>query len=121
MKVTSKVFAGLLMTGVVSFLLLNSNPSKCDTPGNEESSVVKEESDPNTRTIRIDIPGLASEVKPLEMVLVKAGTFNMGERGHKNHPIRKVTLTKDYYVGKYEITQAQWAAVMGDNPSEFQG
>jgi len=33
----------------------------------------------------------------------------------------QVTLTKDFYIGKYEITQAQWQAVMGSNPSYFSG
>ncbi len=62
---------------------------------------------------------------PLVMVPVPAGTFHMGspptEIGRVNgaelrHP---VTLTSDYYLGKYEVTQAQWRAVMGSNPSEF--
>ena len=34
-------------------------------------------------------------------------------------PPRQVTLTADYYIGKYEVTQAQWMAVMGSNPSAF--
>jgi formylglycine-generating enzyme required for sulfatase activity len=32
-----------------------------------------------------------------------------------------VTLTKDFWLGKYPVTQAQWQAVMGNNPSYFQG
>ena len=62
----------------------------------------------------------------LEMVKITAGTFMMGspssESGRyndeKQHP---VTLTKDYWLGKYEVTQAQWRAVMGNNPSYFKG
>lgn len=63
----------------------------------------------------------------LEMVLIPAGTFMMGSAdddpladfGEK--PIHKVTLTKPYYMGKYEVTQEQWQAVMGNNPSEYVG
>ena len=33
----------------------------------------------------------------------------------------QVTLTKGFYLGKYEVTQAQWEQVMGSNPSEFKG
>ena len=33
----------------------------------------------------------------------------------------EVTLTKPYYMGKYEVTQEQWEAVMGDNPSDTKG
>jgi formylglycine-generating enzyme required for sulfatase activity len=46
------------------------------------------------------------------MVLIPAGRFMMGDRGD-----REVTLTKPYYIGKYEVTQEQWESVMGNNPS----
>ena len=36
-------------------------------------------------------------------------------------PVHQVTLTNDYYMGKYEVTQALWEAVMGSNPSYFKG
>jgi len=57
---------------------------------------------------------------PMVLVKVPAGTFMMGspegERGSdifNNETLHQVTLTKDYYLGKYEVTQAQWEAVMG--------
>ncbi|MCY2940631.1 MAG: formylglycine-generating enzyme family protein [Planctomycetota bacterium] len=53
----------------------------------------------------------------LEMVLIPAGKFMMGGPG-KDH---EVTLTKPYYMGKYEVTQEQWQAVMGNNPSRAKG
>jgi formylglycine-generating enzyme required for sulfatase activity len=58
----------------------------------------------------------------LEMVLIPAGKFMMGspasENGRNNNETQhEVTLTKPYYMGKYEITQEQWEGVMGDNPS----
>ena len=58
----------------------------------------------------------------LEMVLVPAGKFMMGspkkEVGrYDNKTQHEVTLTKSYYMGKYEVTQEQWEAVMGNNPS----
>ena len=36
-------------------------------------------------------------------------------------PVREVILTNDYYIGKYEVTQSLWQAVMGTNPSYFKG
>ena len=72
------------------------------------------------------------EVGPLEtleqsMVFVEGGTFQMGatsEQGSDAHgdekPVHSVTLS-DFYIGKYEVTQAQWKAVMGSNPSHFTG
>ena len=58
----------------------------------------------------------------LEMVLIPAGKFMMGspasELGRKdNETQHEVTLTKPFYMGKYEVTQEQWQAVMGNNPS----
>lgn len=62
----------------------------------------------------------------LDMVLVKPGTFKMGNPGTDDlfvyeKPVHNVTLTKSYYIGKYEVTQEQWIAVMGSNPSIYQG
>ncbi|MBR5530959.1 MAG: formylglycine-generating enzyme family protein [Bacteroidaceae bacterium] len=61
------------------------------------------------------------------MVRVEGGTFTMGataEQGRYAHdsekPTHQVTLST-YYIGKYEVTQAEWKAVMGTNPSEFKG
>jgi len=53
----------------------------------------------------------------LDLVLIPAGKFLMGDPG-KDH---QVTLTKPYYMGKYEVTQEQWEGVMGDNPSVIKG
>ena len=36
-------------------------------------------------------------------------------------PIHKVRITKPFYLGKYLVTQEQWEAVMGSNPSYFKG
>ena len=58
----------------------------------------------------------------LEMMLIPAGKFMMGspasEPGHKvNEMQHEVTITKPYYMGKYEVTQEQWQVIMGSNPS----
>ena len=55
------------------------------------------------------------------MVLVPAGKFKMGlpttEVGYEDKTQHKVSLTKPFYMGKFEVTQEQWGAVMGNNPS----
>ena len=60
----------------------------------------------------------------LELVKVEAGSFEMsaadGENESDEVPHR-ATLTKDFYLAQTEVTQAQWKAVMGANPSEFKG
>ena len=65
----------------------------------------------------------------IEMLLVPPGTFDMGcIMGSDSYscypweqPVHTVTLTNAYYLGRYEVTQAQWQAKMGSNPSYFQG
>lgn len=56
---------------------------------------------------------------PLVLMKIPAGTFQMGspqgERGNvfENETQHQVTLTRDYYIGRTEVTQSQWLAVMG--------
>ncbi len=59
----------------------------------------------------------------IEMVRVEAGSFQMGsEDGYDDEkPVHSVTISQDYYIGKYEVTQAQWRAVMGTSPSNWTG
>ncbi|MDB5282486.1 MAG: Sulphatase-modifying factor protein [Bacteroidota bacterium] len=54
------------------------------------------------------------------MMLVSAGKFKMGsDKGNADEkPIHEVSL-KSFYISKYEVTQQQWVAVMGKNPSYF--
>ena len=64
-----------------------------------------------------------------EMAKVEAGTFIMGAtpemanvfKFDDEKPIHQVILTKNYFMGKTEVTQALWEAVMSNNPSIFQG
>ena len=59
----------------------------------------------------------------LEMVLIPAGSFMMGTaRGERDeYPVHKVNITKPFYLAKYELTQQQWAVVMGGKaPGRFQ-
>jgi len=82
---------------------------------------------PMAKEVTIVIPlDLPADAKPLEMVLIPAGTFIMGspvnEKGSVDEgPQHQVTLTKSFYMGKYEVTQAQYQAAMGSNPSYFKG
>jgi formylglycine-generating enzyme required for sulfatase activity len=90
----------------------------------------------------IFIPGLflsvllisSPEEAPPGMVSVKGGTFRMGtdKRDSKEkpdnlsnyyleeYPVHPVTL-KSFYIGKYEVTQAEWKTVMVNNPSLYKG
>ena len=69
----------------------------------------------------------SSNIGSFEMVYVKGGTFTMGATAEQGSdadsdekPTHSVTVS-DFYIGKYEVTQAQWRAIMGSNPSRFTG
>jgi len=57
----------------------------------------------------------------IEFVLIPAGTFIMGSKKEYDATPHQVSLSKPFYLGKYQVTQAQWMAVMGNNPSRFKG
>jgi len=74
--------------------------------------------------------GLAWRVRDnatqIEMMLVPPGTFSMGCSPASGYgclanelPVHSVTLTCPFYIGRYEVTQTQWTAQMGSNPSFF--
>jgi formylglycine-generating enzyme required for sulfatase activity len=79
----------------------------------------------------ITATGLAWRVRDtatqIEFLLIPPGTFNMGCSASQSYgceidenPVHQVTLTNAFYLGRYEVTQAQWQARMGSNPSYFQ-
>jgi formylglycine-generating enzyme required for sulfatase activity len=61
----------------------------------------------------------------MKLVLIPAGEFEMGsnvaEGSNYERPVHRVRISEPFYMGKYEVTQAQWEAVMGTNPSYFKG
>lgn len=73
-----------------------------------------------------DTAAWVSPTTDMRMVLIPGGTFDMGCTdemdidGHCNwyeFPVHTVTISNDYLVGITEVTQGQWEAVMGSNPS----
>ncbi|MDR1044377.1 MAG: formylglycine-generating enzyme family protein [Candidatus Adiutrix sp.] len=64
----------------------------------------------------------------MEFTLIPAGSFTMGAdkdlenaNYYNETPQHRVSLSQPFYLGAYEVTQEQWTAVMGDNPSYFKG
>ena len=82
-----------------------------------------------SESVSMDSDILEFEVEDVsfKMILVEHGSFTMGATSEQEDPYddekpaHKVTLTKDYYMGETQVTQALWNAVMGDNPSRFKG
>jgi len=59
----------------------------------------------------------------MEFVEVKAGSFEMGSfDGRDNEkPVRTVRITRDFWMGKHEVTQREYEQLTGNNPSHFKG
>ncbi len=75
------------------------------------------------RVVTLDIGG----GEKMEFVRIPKGTFMMGalagekDAGLNEKPQRRVEITREFYLGKFEVTQAQYKAVTGADPSEFKG
>ena len=100
---------------------------KCSKNGNGQEEIGQEEiQQPDSTEISFNNGVLTYKGIKYEMIKVEADTFTMGatpemgEAGNGEEP-RLVSLVNNYYMGKTEVTQALWTAVMGDNPSSFKG
>ena len=78
-----------------------------------------------TNTITVTLANLPADATALTMVLIPAGSFIMGssdteqDRNSNEGPQHQVTITKPFYMGKYEVTQAQWKAVIEEAYAAF--
>jgi formylglycine-generating enzyme required for sulfatase activity len=115
--------------------MLLANWGACPIP--TWGTVIEAQPDPDVVTdanlrAAIQATGLPWRVRDngtgIEMLLIPPGTFQMGCSASSNWecsdselPLHGVTLTNPFYLGRYEVTQAQWTAKMGSNPSRFQG
>ena len=87
----------------------------------EEAQGEQSDSSSNKAGDTFTVPDLS-----LEMLWVEPGTFTMGspssETGRSSRETQhQVTLTEGFWLGKYEVMQAQWEKVMGSNRSYFEG
>ncbi|HIJ86945.1 MAG TPA: formylglycine-generating enzyme family protein [Desulfuromonadales bacterium] len=94
----------------------------------QEEVVVKEagwfskaitEMQPRTRTVTKKQNVIKTISTCFEFCPVPAGTFLMGSE--KDGPVHQVTISHDFYIAKYPVTQTQWKAVMGSSPCKFNG
>ncbi len=89
------------------------NAAYCDT-SNANFSIVLEQSFP-----------LGNSGLSIDMVWCPPGSFQMGSptteigRDVNEGPLHTVTFSQGFWMGKFEVTQQQWGAVMGNNPSHF--
>ena len=87
-----------------------------DLSGDTRVRIELEKMGPRTRETRV--------FDGIEFVWVPPGEFRMGSTSRHadsdEKPVTRVRLTRGFWLGKYEVTQAQWEAEMGSNPSDFQ-
>ncbi len=97
---------------IITFLALATS-AHAQSPGEQLSQKAQATGKPG-KTFR-DCPDCP------EMVVIPAGSFEMGANdGDSNErPPHRVTLARPFAIGKTEVTQSQWKAVMGNNPSYF--
>jgi len=58
----------------------------------------------------------------MKFVYVAPDSFLMGSHGIDNdRPVHNVTISKGYWIGKYEVTQSEYQSIIGNNPSKFKG
>ena len=113
----------LLALSILCAGCAESEPQSIDDKSEPSTSVV--ETEPNNSDKNSPQSASLTE-KPItnsigmKLQLLPAGTFVMGSEAvfEKSH---QVTLTKPFYIGVHEVTQEQYAKVMGKNPSEFKG
>ena len=69
------------------------------------------------------LPRTRTNQAGIEFILIPPGSLMMGSvnGAADEKPVHQVTIGQAFYMGKYEVTQAQWQSVMGSNPSNFKG
>ena len=92
----------------------------------ERQESASEVTSSSTATSGIKIISLPNNVK-LEMVRIPAGTFMMGSpsgefrRFSSRENLHHVTITRDFWMSRFEVTQQQYVSIMGNNPPKFRG
>ncbi|MEA5477825.1 SUMF1/EgtB/PvdO family nonheme iron enzyme [Pseudanabaena galeata UHCC 0370] len=135
------VIAGFLGLGTLTFGALQGNsalprpsrpkPTPTTTPTSSPSPPITEKPpisspNPSPNANKVQSKSFAVDLENginLDMVYIPSGKFTMGsppEVGYDNErpQIEDVNISA-FYMGKYEVTQAQWQAIMGTNPSSF--
>lgn len=90
-----------------------------DTRGKTTQNIIRTriQAMPNPGTVIVDFGGKLSMTEGIHLIKVRPGVFSQGDFGNVPH---QVTLTKEFWLGESEVTQTQWQALMGNNPSWFQ-
>jgi len=97
----------------VSLMQQDAPENKQHVPSTDEESVNSQPHPVVSPIERIKIKDSLGKETSFEFCPIHAGTFKMESN--------EVKMDQDFYLGKYPVTQQQWEAVMGNNPSNFKG
>ncbi|MGB3519287.1 MAG: SUMF1/EgtB/PvdO family nonheme iron enzyme [Elainellaceae cyanobacterium] len=101
-------------------------PPSFATPTTSSSSSATPQSSSKKYTERLQTAGLLQQEVLLDMVYIPSGRFLMGapddeSEAFKNEKPQHLVSISEFWMGKFPITQAQYKAIMGNNPSHFMG
>jgi formylglycine-generating enzyme required for sulfatase activity/serine/threonine protein kinase len=95
------------------------------SPASEKAGGGQMPASPVTNPDPLSYPESFVNKTGMKMKLIRAGEFSMGSRNdaidaeNDEKPLHRVRITKQFYMGACEVTQAQYEAVIGNNPSQF--
>ena len=122
---------GISVTGSAGFTPVNGPGKRTSGPNEYDIRVTKIDYDVGALTISMPAQNdvvirlRTTEINSIgmNMVRIAAGTFQMGSNTGFPHqrPVHSITLTRGFWIGQYEVTQAQYQAVTGQSPSNFNG
>lgn len=125
----NRIFPVLIVVVILLFFSVNSAFGQCGLPGTppcpKKQKPVTTPANPKPKQPKKQPPQtrFVPRAPNIELVKIPAGSFMMGSNdGDENEkPVHRVNIGYSFYMGKYEITQKQWKAIMGNNPSDIKG
>lgn len=119
-------FAASLLSLTLLLSLIACGSAETDWQENTQAGVQTEGSENNAgRTPDADVePGQAADIED-GFILITGGTFQMGspdtENWRSDDEAQHTVTVSDFYMSPYEVTQAEYEAAVGSNPSSFSG
>jgi formylglycine-generating enzyme required for sulfatase activity len=114
---------GILAVAIIAVVIWIATSLGSKQQGTPSSGPATEQ----TNSASVDSRTNSSALSELQFVSIPAGKFTMGCSAgdgqcypHES-PRHEVTISRNFELGKYEVTQGQWIKVMGNNPSNFKG
>jgi len=115
-----KLALGMTMVSMVLFLFIGVGCSSDGGDGQGDSGQNGDDGGGDQNNGGAVQAGNEQQFAGMDFIYCPAGTFTMGsdsELAQEDETPHQVTLSRGFWIGKYEVTQAQWQAVMGENPS----